>query len=75
MANSPTDPRLEALAEIIVTTADELSPDTPLANFLEWDSTARVMFVAMVDQQFGRQVKGADIVAAKTVGDLLRLLD
>ncbi len=75
MPNHPTNPGLEALAEILMTSPAEITAETLLVNHPGWDSTARVMFVAMVDHTFGRQVRGADVAAAKTVGDLLRLLD
>lgn len=62
------------LADILIRDETELTLETELRMFPEWDSTARVIFLAAVDREYGRSLKGADVAAAKTVGDLFRLI-
>ena len=62
------------LANLLDLDAAALSPDTPLNSLREWDSMSRVLFVAMVDAEYHRQVRGQDVAAAKTVQDLYQLV-
>jgi len=39
-----------------------------------WDSMSTLMFVAAIDEQFGRPLAGSRVAACRTVADLLGLL-
>ncbi len=62
------------LASLLDMEVADLAPDTRLAALKEWDSMSRVLFVAMIDTEYSRQVRGQDVAAAKTVQDLYALL-
>ena len=51
-----------------------LSPETRLSTLKDWDSMSRVLFVAMVDAEYHRQVSGQDVATAKTVRELFLLV-
>ena len=44
------------------------------ADIEEWDSVAILSFIAMMDEEFNKAVKGAEIREAKTVQDLFELM-
>ena len=50
-----------------------LSPETRLSTLKDWDSMSRVLFVAMVDAEYHRQVSGQDVATAEDEGDGLGL--
>jgi acyl carrier protein len=62
------------MATLLELDAAALSPETRLNSLREWDSMSRVLFVAMVDAEYHRQVRGQDVAAAKTVQDLYQLV-
>ena len=65
--------KMELLADILDMDADELSPETLIAE-LEWDSVTALSYIAMVDEEFGKEVKGADIKKFVTIQDALNLM-
>ena len=66
--------KMELLADILDMDADELSPETLIAD-LEWDSVTALSYIAMVDEEFGKEVKGADIKKFVTIQDALNLME
>ena len=62
------------LATLLDMDAASLAPETRLAALKEWDSMSRVLFVAMVDAEYHRQIRGQDVAASKTVQDLYALV-
>lgn len=70
-----TDERkLELLAEILDCDVEELSPEIELSS-LEWDSVAILSFIAMMDEEFGKAVKGAEIKKLVTIQDALDIME
>jgi len=62
------------LAELLDTDVSNLNPGAHLED-LGWSSLAVVSFIAFADQNFGVIVEPRKLVACKTVGDLIKLLD
>ena len=66
--------KIELLAEILDMEADELTPDTKLED-IDWDSIASLSFIAMMDEEFGKEIKGAEIRKFVTVQDALNVME
>lgn len=70
-----TDERkIELIAEILDVDTDEISPEMSLDSF-DWDSVAALSFIAMMDEEFNKAVKGADIKKLVTIQDVLDLME
>ena len=67
--------KLEKLEEIMDLEAGQLSEDSILADFVEWDSIAILSVIALLDEEFGKTVKGADIKKCVTVKDAMNLME
>ena len=67
--------KLELLADILDVDASDLDPATDLADIPEWDSIASLSFIAMMDEEFGKEIKGADIKGFKTLQDALNMME
>lgn len=63
--------KFEAILELDEGT---LTGEEELAGLPSWDSLTLMGFIAMVDETFGRRFSGKQIMACKTVGDLMNLL-
>ncbi len=63
---------IEALMEVSPGT---LKGDDVLAAHPEWDSMRVLGFIVMVEEQLHQVVDGAAVAKAKTVNDLLGLVD
>ena len=50
-----------------------ISGNESLEDLPEWDSMAKVMFLAMADTTMGRTITATELAACKTVGDLTAL--
>ena len=66
--------KIELLEEMLELDEGTLSPETVLTDLDEWDSIAAISFIALVDDEFGKAVKGADIKSFKTVADALAVM-
>lgn len=66
--------KLEMLAEILDVDVEELSPEKEFAEFSEWDSVAVLSFIAVMDEEFGREIKGAEIKEFVTIQDALDVM-
>ena len=71
MAN---EKKLELIADILDVDVDELSPEKELAEF-DWDSVAILSFIAMMDEEFGKEMKGAEIKKFVTVQDAMDVME
>ena len=70
-----TDERkIELIAEILDVDTDEISPEMALDSF-DWDLVAALSFIAMMDEEFNKAVKGADIKKLVTIQDALDLME
>lgn len=66
--------KLELLADILDCDVEDLTPETELSS-LEWDSVAVLSFIAMMDEEFGKAVKGAEIKQLVTIQDALNMME
>ena len=66
--------KLELIADILDIDAKELTPETEIAS-LDWDSVAILSFIAMMDEEFGKEVKGAQIKKFVTIQDALNIME
>ena len=69
-----TEKKLELLADILDVDVEELSPERELAEF-DWDSVAILSFIAMMDEEFGKEMKGAEIKKFVTIQDALNAME
>lgn len=67
--------KLELLEEMLELDTGTLKPDTVLDSLDEWDSIALISFIALVDDEFGKMIKGNTVKEQKTVGDLMTLME
>lgn len=65
--------KIESIEEIL--DVEGLQEDSVLAEYDEWDSVAVLSFIALMDEEFGKAVKGAEIRALKTVKDLMDMME
>ena len=67
--------KIELLEDMLDLESGTLKPDTALKDLEEWDSIALISFIALVDDEFDRVVKGTVIKKHKTVSDLMALME
>ena len=70
-----TEKKIELLADILDVDAEELIPEKRLVDMTEWDSIAALSFIAMMDEEFDREFKGADVKKIVTVQDALNVME
>ena len=63
------------LEELMELDEGTLKSETLLSNIEEWDSVAFLSFIAMMDDEFGKMVKGSLVREQKTVADLMALME
>jgi acyl carrier protein len=66
---------LNKLADILEVDVSQLTGPENLADVGNWDSLSIITFVAMVDSDFQLMVDPEKLQKAKTVDDLLALVD
>ena len=66
--------KLEKIAEILDLEVEEIKAEALLSDYEEWDSVAILSFIALMDEEFGRSVKGAEIKQFETVSDLMNAM-
>ncbi|MBQ3377658.1 MAG: acyl carrier protein [Synergistaceae bacterium] len=69
--------KLELLADVMDLEVAELKKyiNAPLADLDGWDSVAVLSFIVMLDEKFGKSIKGEDVRALVTVQDALNLMN
>lgn len=72
-----TRKKLAALEDILELSPGALKPETRLEDVKEWDSLTRLSFVVLLDDEFrfSRHINGQHIRGARTVQDLLNIMD
>lgn len=73
--NMETGKKLELLEEMLELDAGVLQPDMELADIVEWDSMASLMFIVLMDEQFGKSINGEDIKKLATIQDVLDIME
>jgi acyl carrier protein len=61
------------IEDIVQADPGSLTESHQLADVAGWDSLAEVQFQALADEEFGRELKPADVASCKTVHDLMQL--
>lgn len=56
------------------TPAEEFTPDTVYRDLDEWSSLSGLSIISMVDEEFDKQITGAELRAAGTIGNLYNLI-
>ncbi len=69
-----TSKKLEMLEEMLELDAGTLEPAMELDDVDGWDSMASLMFIVLMDEQFGKEVNGEDIKKFTTVQDILDIM-
>lgn len=66
--------KMLVFADVLDMDRSDFSLDTVLVELDNWDSVAMLAFMAMMDERFGKTVKGADIRNFKTVQDAINFM-
>lgn len=56
------------------TPADQFKPETEFKNLQEWDSLTALSIIAIVDEEMGKRITGADIRNSTSIEDLYKLI-
>lgn len=67
--------KIKIIEEIMDLNEGALTPETTLKDIEEWDSVAFLSFIAMMDDEFGKTIKGSVVREQKTVADLMALME
>lgn len=67
--------KIAILEDLMEVNEGTLTPETLLRDIEEWDSVSFLSFTAMMDDEFGKIVKGTVIKEQKTVADLMALME
>lgn len=63
------------IAEISETDATSINESTVLSDLYNWDSIAVVLLVAFALNEFEIRLNGDEIIKAKTVSDIIEILE
>jgi acyl carrier protein len=67
--------KLVLLEEMMELDEGILTLETELDDLEEWDSIAVISFIAMIDDEFNKTIKGSQIKEFKTVSDALAVME
>lgn len=67
--------KLAMLEEMMELDEGVLSENTDLSNLDEWDSLSLLSFMALMDDEFGKNVTGKEVRECKIVKDLLDMME
>lgn len=67
--------KLAMIEEMLELDTGALSPEIKLINLEEWDSIAVISFIALLDEEFNKIIKGCEIKEFKTVADILTVMN
>ena len=67
--------KIELLADILDADPSEIEDDMKLASVGDWDSLAILSFIAMMDEEFEKEINGATVKKLTTVADALALME
>ena len=65
---------LTALAEALEVEGREITMSDKFKEFEEWDSLTRLSLIAMLDEEYGKQIEQKDFEQIETVGDLYQIV-
>lgn len=61
--------------ELDETTIDELSPETNFKALEEWSSLTALSIIAMVEDNYEKEITGEDLRSSTTIQDLFNLVE
>lgn len=67
--------KIAKLEDIMELDEGELKLTDELENFEEWDSIAILSFIAMMDSDFGKSIKGDEVKSFVTVQDAIERME
>ena len=67
--------KMELIAEVLEVEVEGLTPETKLGDLDEWDSIALISFIAMMDDEVDKIIKGSVVKEQKTVADLMAMME
>ena len=67
--------KIELLAEILDVEPEEIKEDMDLTEVGDWDSLAILSFIAMMDEEFGKEVSGTTVKSFVKVSDALAVME
>lgn len=67
--------KISLLADVMEIDAADLKPETRLSDLEAWDSIAILSFIAMMDDEFNKVVKGTVVRSQQTISDLMNLME
>jgi len=70
-----TEKKLELIADILDVDVEELTPETEFSSFDNWDSVATLSFIAMIDEEFNKEMRGSEIKKFVTIQDALDVME
>lgn len=66
--------KLRMLEEIMEADEGDLTPETVLEELELWDSMAQLSLIALLDDEFGKELSGEDIAKFKVAADILAVM-
>jgi len=67
--------KIELLAEILDVDIDEIDEEKRLDEVGDWDSLSILSFIAVMSEEFGKEVSGAEVKKLETVADALNMME
>ena len=67
--------KIELLAEILDVEPEEIKEDMDLTEVGDWDSLAILSFIAMMDEEFGKEISGTTVKSFVKVSDALAVME
>ncbi|RRK34684.1 acyl carrier protein [Schaedlerella arabinosiphila] len=67
--------KMEMLAEIMELDVSEIREDAELSDYDEWDSITALSVIALVDEQFHKNLSGNQVKEFRTIKDVLDVME
>lgn len=67
--------KIAMLEELLELENGTLSAETELASIEEYDSMTKLSLIVMMDDEFNKKLTGEQLLAFKTVNDILDFMD
>ena len=66
--------KLSLLEDMFEVDEGSLRPETVLEEIENWDSMMKLSLIVLMDDEFDKELKSADIKKFKTIGDILEFM-
>lgn len=67
--------KINLIEEMLELDYNSLTPESVLNDIDEWDSMAALSLIVLIDEEFGKEINGADIQKLSTVQDILDIMN